>query len=433
MLAQQRDEIGVAAALSPGPQRATGGRGLRLGQLAFVGVDVEHPLGVLLGLGDVGLVEGVDAQADAGDRGGELPAEELGRHPGGVVEADVDERMAGPGQGAQLGVDVDVPLAVAGRTQADEDAIVAVDLRCTQGLAIDGHDAHPILAGGLGDELLQPRSQRREVGLDDEGQLVATGLGQGSHGRAQHQRRVVVGVGLRGVGHDACVLEQRIEVEPEQRRGHQAHIGQGAVAASDIGGVEEGLAEVVGVRDGRQRLARIGDGDELVAGLAVREAPDAVLLFLPVVGEEGQRLGRGARLGGDDAQGAPGVEGPVVGGDRLRVRRVEDVDPQTLLRLGVDPGQHLRRERGAAHAADEHVGVALPCDLLAEGGQLGDLVLEEGGREQPAETVLDLGRDLGIVGPEAGVTGPQAAGPAPSDGRGDGLVDGGLQLCGERE
>ena len=65
--------------------------------------------------------------------------------------------------------------AVAGGTQAHEDAIGAVDLGRAQRLAVHGHDARAVLAGRLRDELLQPGAQGRQVRLDDEGQLVAAG------------------------------------------------------------------------------------------------------------------------------------------------------------------------------------------------------------------------------------------------------------------
>ena len=51
--------------------------------------------GVLLGLLDVGLVERVDPEDDPGDRGGDLPADELGREVDRVVEVDPDHGVAG--------------------------------------------------------------------------------------------------------------------------------------------------------------------------------------------------------------------------------------------------------------------------------------------------------------------------------------------------
>ena len=39
----------------------------------------------------------------------------------------------------------------------------------------DRHAARALLAGGLGDELLDPQAERRVLGGDDDGHLVATG------------------------------------------------------------------------------------------------------------------------------------------------------------------------------------------------------------------------------------------------------------------
>ena len=63
-------------------------------------------------------------------------------------------------------------------------------------------------------------------------------------------------------------------------------------------------------------------------GLAVREAAHPVLLAVPEVGQEGERLGGGARLGGDDPEGARRVERRVEGRDGLGIGRVEDADAQ---------------------------------------------------------------------------------------------------------
>ena len=155
---------------------------------------------------------------------------------------------------------------------------------------------------------------------------------------------------------------------------------------------------------------------------------------LPVVGQEGQRLGGGARLGGDDADGAGRVEDLVVGSHRRRVGGVEDVDIEALVGLGVDQRQHLGRERGAAHAADERVGVALAFDLPRR--------RRSARRPRPGRTWVRRASRGGaaILAATSSSSvqrlvsrGPDAAGPALPDGPGDGLVDGALQLCGQRE
>ncbi len=151
-----------------------------------------------------------------------------------------------------------------------------------------------------------------------------------------------------------------------------------------------------------------------------------MLFPLPLVGQERQCLGRAARLGGDDTQRPRRIERLFIGGHRGGVGGIEDVDVEALVRVGIGPGQDLRRERGAAHAADQRVGVALAHDLRSECGQLRNLILEERWRIQPAEALGDFRRNAVIVGPEARIAGPDAAGPAVADGSGDGLVDAAL-------
>ena len=118
----------------------------------------------------------------------------------------------------QPGVHVAMPVAVALRAEAHEDPVVAVDVRLAEGLAVDRDDADAGLARRLGDELLEPGAERRQVWLDDEGELVAPRAGERGHGRAEDEGRVVVRVGARPVGHEARVLEEGCEVEARQRR-----------------------------------------------------------------------------------------------------------------------------------------------------------------------------------------------------------------------
>jgi hypothetical protein len=90
----------------------------------------DHGAGVGLGLLDVGLVERLDAQDDAGQRGRDLPAHELGADLDLRADVDADDRMAGRGQLHQASVDVRADGRIGtGRTgerDADEDAVVAV-------------------------------------------------------------------------------------------------------------------------------------------------------------------------------------------------------------------------------------------------------------------------------------------------------------------
>ncbi len=72
-----------------------------------------------------------------------------------------------------------------------------------------------------------------------------------------------------GAQHRRRGCQQRVEVEPDQRRRHQPDVGQRRVPAADVGRVEEHLAEVVVVGDRLDAAARIADRRDEPAGLLV--------------------------------------------------------------------------------------------------------------------------------------------------------------------
>ena len=145
-------------------ERRLGGEPARL--LVFGGQCLRRDLAGL----HVGLVERVDADHRAGDGGADLPAHELlGQIVRGLhVDADdglarllerEDRRVLG-GVGGLL------------QTEIGEDAVVAVGLGRPEALAVDGDDALALLAGGLGDELLEPCAEIVEAGRGHQRQLV---------------------------------------------------------------------------------------------------------------------------------------------------------------------------------------------------------------------------------------------------------------------
>jgi hypothetical protein len=67
------------------------------------------------------------------------------------------ERERGvPGAGKCRDLGVRVRVGVVGVAQVGEHAVVAVHVRVAERLAGHGQDALPLLAGGLGDQLLDP-------------------------------------------------------------------------------------------------------------------------------------------------------------------------------------------------------------------------------------------------------------------------------------
>ena len=73
--------------------------------------------------------------------------------------------------------------------QVDEQAIVAVGRGRAERLAIDGDDALAVLAGGLGEELLEPGAEVVDAGRGDERQLVDAPRGRARRGSARARRR----------------------------------------------------------------------------------------------------------------------------------------------------------------------------------------------------------------------------------------------------
>ena len=82
-------------------------------------------------------------------------------------------------------------VALALDLQGDEHPVVAVDLGRTRRLAVDRHEAGALLAGALGEELLEPGAQRGDRRRQEEGHLVAAGAGQLAQGDPDLEGRML--------------------------------------------------------------------------------------------------------------------------------------------------------------------------------------------------------------------------------------------------
>ena len=131
-----------------------------------------------------------------------------------------------------------------------------------------------------------------------------------------------------------------------------------------------------------QARARIGDRNVVAALAAEREE----------VREQRERLDRAPRLRGDQEQRAAALDRMLDVGDRVRIGRVEDVQEWAPLAVAEAAAQHLRCERGAAHAEQDDVLVALAGDLRGEGLERGHLGKHPLRDRQPSEPVADLRR-----------------------------------------
>ena len=113
--------------------------------------------GLDLGGLDVGLVERIDAEHGAGDRGRDLEAEEFLADMVDRFHHDADHRMPGLFQRGELVVMAAVVFAFGAKV--DEEAVVAVDGGIAERLAVDRDQALAVLAGGFRDQLLGPGAE----------------------------------------------------------------------------------------------------------------------------------------------------------------------------------------------------------------------------------------------------------------------------------
>src|SRR5207248_172804 len=107
---------------------------------------------LFLALGDVGLVERVDLEHRSHRRRRDLPAQELACDLHGSGQLPLQERLARLREMAHV-------VRFALQREGDEEAVVAVRLGLSRRLAVDGNDPASLLAGALGDELLQPGAE----------------------------------------------------------------------------------------------------------------------------------------------------------------------------------------------------------------------------------------------------------------------------------
>ena len=80
----------------------------------------------------------------------------------------------------------------------DERPVRAVGLDRAERLEVDRDDPDAVLAGALGDELLDPRAEARDLVVGEERQLVAAGLGQRPDGEPERDARVDCRIRARG-------------------------------------------------------------------------------------------------------------------------------------------------------------------------------------------------------------------------------------------
>src|SRR6187401_350947 len=103
-----------------------------------------------------------------------------------------------------------------------------------------------MLSGALREQLLGPRAERRDLVVGEERELVTAVAGQGPDGETERDAGVRVRIRLTaGREHRGRRLDERIEVDPDERCRDEPDIGQRAIPAADVRIVQKDLAELV--------------------------------------------------------------------------------------------------------------------------------------------------------------------------------------------
>src|SRR6185437_8084028 len=271
---------------------------------------------------DIGLVEGIASDDRADDGDDDLPTEELLAEPMRVAQGDANDRLAGTLQG----IDGAILRGVGGGIEAKigEEPIAAIELGRAERLGSDRYQPFAMLARRFGDELFQPCAEFADPRRGDDRQLVASGLRQHAHDRAERDARIVGRryAGGTGIHHEPARLEKPGNVEPHRRRGYHAEIGKDRITAADAGIAVIDAAKAIFLGHALQRRARVGHGDEMPprSGGADRRLGTREEIFL----EDGG-LERAARLARHDEERPRDVELGLMRPDLGGVSRIEDV------------------------------------------------------------------------------------------------------------
>src|SRR6185312_146091 len=216
----------------------------------------------------VRLIEAVDADYRSGDCGRNLPAEELLPEIVLVQHIDAHYRLSGLLESFHLCVLVGINAAL--QPDVYKQAILPIDLRNAELLAIDGDDAFSFFAGRFSQQLLEPRTQIGNARRSNQGDLVFARVAVHAQDDAQHRSRIFRnwdGLGA-GMHHLFCRIEELLEIHAHHRGRNHAEIGKGRVAPANVRPSVEDVAELVALRHLLKRGARIGDGDKVISHFA---------------------------------------------------------------------------------------------------------------------------------------------------------------------
>ena len=359
----------------------------------------EHVLRVLLALGDVGLVERIDAHDCPRDGGCELPAEKLLAEIVSVLERQPHHGVPGGREGAEPCLGRIVLLTR--KRERYEDTVAPVHLGRPQRLFGDGQDPLPLLAGALRDQLLDPQPEAPDPPRQDERGLVAARQCGFRENGPEPRGGVLACRNPRGasLGHAMRPVQQLAHVDADQGRRDEPEIGQGGIATADVRGVQEGAAKSSLPGEPSERCIGVGNGDELCAPAA---------RLLPEVAVQAVGLLRRPGLARNEEQRARDVLASERGDHGTRVGAVEHRERRVARLAAERAPQHLRRQTRAPHAT-QHDAVELLSYLLGERRQCFDLLRHHLAHVEPTQPVADLGCS-GVSLPDGRVAAPNPLG-----------------------
>ena len=263
----------------------------------------QQPVGVVLALLHVRLVESVDAEQRARGRGRHFPAEKFLAKVQFVRQFDPDHRVSGAFERAQSRLDragLRAVVAVRLELQVDKQPVFSVACRLPQLFAGDGHETLAFLPGALGDELLRPVAESLDFRRRDERDLVPPGARRLRHDDAELHPGIIFGRHAAGAGVDHALrpFQQGANVDALERGRNNAEIRERRIPAPDVRLAVNDRAKLVLPRQLFERSPGIGDGDKIFARPVALELLNAVV----EVFEEGQALGGAARFARDQEE-----------------------------------------------------------------------------------------------------------------------------------
>ncbi len=265
----------------------------------------------------------------------------------------------------------------------------------------DGHDPAADLPRAFRHQLFQPVGERCERAGGVERELVPAGGRHLAEDGGESEGRVLRDGDRRADirCHRSGPVEDRSDIDSGEGRRDEPKVSESGVPTPDG-------------RDGRERFPKVSFlRQPLERGPGVRDREEVpprgsaqVAQHVPEVVEEGEWLGRGPRLAGDDEQGVPRVDPPAHRGHGVGVGTVENQQFRESALVLEHSGEDVGGEARTPHPEDDHVPDPFGANFVRERNEFADLMMHRLRETEPAHPLSHVRRRGG--GPEAGVALP---------------------------